>query len=70
MHELALVEGIMDTVRISAEANGIQRVGCIKLIIGKLSMALPDSLQFVFPVCSSKSHCLPMLPWTLKKGTS
>ncbi|MGE5453656.1 MAG: hydrogenase maturation nickel metallochaperone HypA [Methylocystaceae bacterium] len=48
MHEMSLVEGIMNTVRISAVANGIQRVGRIKLIIGKLSMALPESLDFVF----------------------
>lgn len=48
MHEMALVEGIMDTVKISAVANGIQRVRRIKLIIGQLTMALPDSLDFAF----------------------
>lgn len=48
MHELALVEGIMDTVRLSADTNGITRVGKIKLVIGKLSMALPESLDFAF----------------------
>ncbi|MGE5379959.1 MAG: hydrogenase maturation nickel metallochaperone HypA [Methylocystaceae bacterium] len=48
MHELALVENILDTVRISAITNEIKQVGRIKLVIGKLSMALPDNLEFAF----------------------
>lgn len=48
MHELSLMTGIMDTVKQSAAQNNIMRVEKIKLVIGKLSMALPDSLQFAF----------------------
>lgn len=48
MHELSLMEGVINTVRDSAVANGIVKVNKVKLVIGKLSMALPDSLQFAF----------------------
>ncbi len=48
MHELSLMEGVINTVRDSALNNGIVKVNKIKLVIGKLSMALPDSLQFAF----------------------
>lgn len=48
MHELSLMEGVLDTVRSSASENGIIRVNYVKLVIGKLSMALPDSLNFAF----------------------
>lgn len=48
MHELSLMDGVLNTVRASSGDNGIIRVNLIKLVIGKLSMALPDSLQFAF----------------------
>ena len=48
MHEFALIEGVLGLVRDSALQNNIRRVERIKLVVGKLSMALPDSLQFAF----------------------
>jgi len=48
MHELSLVEGMMDIVRESASQNNILRVTRVKMVIGELTMALPDSLQFAF----------------------
>lgn len=57
MHEMALVTGIMDTVRDSARVNGITKVASIRLVIGKLTMALPDSLQFAF-TCLSEQEAL------------
>ncbi len=50
MHELSLVEGMMDIVRESASQNNIKRVTRVKMVIGELTMALPDSLQFAFSV--------------------
>jgi len=52
MHELSLVEGMMDIVRESASQNNIHRVTRIKLVIGELTMALPDSMRFAFSVLS------------------
>ncbi|MBP8819715.1 MAG: hydrogenase maturation nickel metallochaperone HypA [Syntrophomonadaceae bacterium] len=48
MHELSIIQSVVDTVRDSAEKNGLKRVNKVKLVIGKLTMALPDSLQFAF----------------------
>jgi len=48
MHELSIIQSVVDTVRDSALQNGIMRVNKVKLVIGKMTMALPDSLQFAF----------------------
>lgn len=48
MHELSLMESVLDAVRKSAEQNNITRVEKITLVVGKLSMALPESLKFAF----------------------
>lgn len=48
MHELSIIQSVVDTVRDSAQKNGLTRVNKVKLVIGKLTMALPDSLYFAF----------------------
>lgn len=48
MHEIALMSGILDTLQDSAAQNNITAIKRIKLIVGKFSMALPDSLEFAF----------------------
>jgi hydrogenase nickel incorporation protein HypA/HybF len=48
MHELSIMQSVIDTVSDSARINGITRVNKVKLVIGKLTMALPASLQFAF----------------------
>lgn len=48
MHELSLMAEMMDLIRNSAAQNQINRITRIKLVIGKLSMALPHSLRFAF----------------------
>lgn len=52
MHELSLVEGMMDIVRESASQNNIKRVTKVRLVIGQLTMAMPESLRFAFSVLS------------------
>jgi len=52
MHELSIMEGVMDMVRESAIEHNISKVSKLKLVIGKLTMVLPDSLQFSFEVLS------------------
>ncbi|MDD4802101.1 MAG: hydrogenase maturation nickel metallochaperone HypA [Syntrophomonas sp.] len=52
MHELSIMEGVMNMVRESAQQNGIMKVNKLKLVIGRLTMVLPDSLQFCFQVLS------------------
>ncbi len=52
MHELSLVEGILDMVRESAVQHKIKKINRINLVIGKFSMVMPDSLQFCFEALS------------------
>lgn len=48
MHELTIMNSILDMVRESAHYNNITKISKLKLIIGKLTMIMPDSLQFCF----------------------
>lgn len=48
MHELSLMENVARMLRASATENRITRITRIQLVIGKLTMALPDALQFAF----------------------
>ena len=48
MHEMSLIAEMMNIVRESASQNNIAHINCVKLVIGKLTMALPHSLQFAF----------------------
>lgn len=50
MHELSLMTSVIETVRQGAVDNNITKVKKVKLVVGKLSQALPDSLQFAFNV--------------------
>jgi len=56
VHELSIMEGVINMVKESAEQNNIYKIRKIKLVIGKLSMVLPDSLQFCFQALSSQEE--------------
>lgn len=53
MHELSIMQGVTEAIRDSAEREHITRVSRIRLVIGRLSMALPESLVFAFDVIKS-----------------
>ncbi|HOQ09957.1 MAG TPA: hydrogenase maturation nickel metallochaperone HypA [Syntrophomonadaceae bacterium] len=48
MHELTLMQSVLQTVEQDAAQHGINRINKVKLVIGQLTMALPDSLIFAF----------------------
>ncbi|HAA89870.1 MAG TPA: hydrogenase maturation nickel metallochaperone HypA [Peptococcaceae bacterium] len=54
MHELSLMESITKTLRASAAENGITKITRIRLVVGKLTMALPEALQYAFEVFKSE----------------
>lgn len=56
MHELGIVENVLALVRESAESHCITKVKKIKLVVGKASMALPESLRFAFDVLSKEEE--------------
>ena len=54
VHELSIMESVMNIVRENAVQSNIGKVNKLKLVIGKLSSVLPDSLQFCFQVLNQE----------------
>lgn len=48
MHELSLMEGVLEIVLDAQKVNGFKRVARIVLEVGELSGALPEALEFCF----------------------
>jgi len=48
MHELSLMMGIVDQLRKSAAENNIRKISKVMLVVGEMTMAVPDALQFAF----------------------
>lgn len=48
MHELSLMQGVVRLLHTSAVENNIKKINKVSLIIGKMTAALPDALQFAF----------------------
>ncbi|ACX53089.1 hydrogenase nickel insertion protein HypA [Ammonifex degensii KC4] len=48
MHELSIVQSMMELIQESAAANRVRRVTKVKLVVGQLTLAQPDLLQFAF----------------------
>lgn len=58
MHEVSLMENILVILRKSADENDIKQIHEITLVVGKFSMALPDSLQFAFEALRNQEQLL------------
>lgn len=52
MHEVGLVQGIVDILRVSVQERRISRVTRVKLTVGKMTAAKPEALNFAFEVLS------------------
>lgn len=50
MHELALMQSLVETVR---EKVGDARVTALRLEVGQLTCVVPEALSFCFDVCAS-----------------
>jgi hydrogenase nickel incorporation protein HypA/HybF len=50
VHELALIQGVLDSVAKAAQKNDIERISKIKLVVGQMTAALPHALRFCFEV--------------------
>lgn len=48
MHEVGLMAEMLDVLAKSAAENRLQKISKIKLVIGKMTMALPSALEFAF----------------------
>lgn len=57
MHEISLVQSLLETVIESSAANGIKSVHRVRLVAGEMHGALPDALQFAFEVLTPGTVC-------------
>lgn len=48
MHEFSLIQGVVDLLRKSAVENDIKQISKVMLVVGEMTMAVPDALQFAF----------------------
>jgi hydrogenase nickel incorporation protein HypA/HybF len=48
MHEITLMQSVLEAVSRSASIHHLTRVTKVKLIVGKLTAVLPEALQFAF----------------------
>ncbi len=51
MHELGIMQNIVDTVQNYAKENNIKEVSKVILEIGRISGVVPEALEFCFDVC-------------------
>lgn len=52
MHELSLMQGVLEILQETAQSQGFERVRVVRLEIGKLSAVDPQALRFCFDVAS------------------
>lgn len=50
MHELSLTREVMRILEKSARENNIGHIKVVRLVVGKLAAALPDSMRFCFDI--------------------
>lgn len=50
MHELALVQGLLESVLEQANSHQIKKIKRVKIVVGDMTLVMPESLQFAFEV--------------------
>ena len=57
MHEVSLIQSLIETVKLSAAENDIVRVETVRIIVGAAYGALPEALDFAFQVLTKDTVC-------------
>jgi len=57
MHEVGLMQEMIEVLRRSVQENGLEKVSRVRLVVGKMTAALPQALSFAFDVLSAEE------PW-------
>jgi hydrogenase nickel incorporation protein HypA/HybF len=55
MHEIGLIQAVMDEISRAAEANNVKRVTRVRLVVGRLNGALPEVLEFAFSILAPET---------------
>ena len=50
MHEVSIVEGLIDIIKETAKQNNLSNVSMVSLRIGAMRQIVPDALQFAFEI--------------------
>ena len=59
MHELSLMENVVEILREDARMRDIKTISRVRLNIGRLTMVLPDSMHFAFEILSQDDLFAP-----------
>ncbi len=57
MHELSLIQALIDMVVKSAIENNIKKVTKVQLVVGEYYGALPETLEFAFAILTEGTVC-------------
>ena len=66
MHELAVIQGIIETMTEVAAVNGLSRISRLELVIGQMHQLVPDMLEFSFETGTRGTlaeNCKLMIEW-------
>lgn len=55
MHEIGLIQTVIDEIGRAATENNIKRVTKVRLVVGRMNGAVPDALEFAFSVLSPET---------------
>lgn len=58
MHELSLIQGIFDSVVPVARQNGATKITSVKIVVGEMTMVVPEAMEFAFGVLSEDDPLL------------
>jgi len=57
MHELSLIQALIQMVVQSAMENNIKKITKVQLVVGESHGALPEALEFAFKILSEGTVC-------------
>lgn len=57
MHEVGLMQEVIEVLRRSVQENGVEKVSRVRLVVGQMTAALPQALSFAFEVLAAEE------PW-------
>ena len=55
MHELGIMQNIVDTIQDYARKNNVSKVLKVILEVGRVSGVVPEALEFCFEVCTKQT---------------
>ncbi|WP_206812580.1 hydrogenase maturation nickel metallochaperone HypA/HybF [Paradesulfitobacterium ferrireducens] len=67
MHEMSLMAEMIELLGCSARENNIDKIIKVHLVVGKMTMALPDALTMAFDVFKTEDIFAPSAELTIEQ---